>query len=454
MALSDLIIRQSKANGKTFHLPDCDGLGLVVSPVGGKSWHFRYYWLGKQKRLSLGRYPEIGLRKARALRDEARELLAKGINPCTVRKQKRQAARLAAGHSFKAVYSLWLDHRRLELREGRQSTLSQIQRIFSKDVLPVLGERSIFELRRSDLLEVIARIERRKALTIAEKVRTWFNQLFRFALVKIEGLEANPASDLDVVATPKPPVRHNPYLAIHELPSLLRTLSNYAGDMQTQLGIRLLLLTGVRTGELRLATLDQFDLKRELWIIPPENIKQLQNAMRRHGKRGQAIPPYVVPLPAQALDIVHHLLAQMKPAQKYLLTHRSDLKKRISENTLNSALRRMGYAEQLTGHGIRATISTVLNEIGYPKIWIEAQLSHADPNKVSAAYNHAQYVEQRRRMMQEWADRLDRWATNGTAEVNYGVAKNSVLENTLKAMADGRMLPGEGILFLREFILQ
>ncbi|QTF06946.1 tyrosine-type recombinase/integrase [Brenneria izadpanahii] len=454
MALSDLIIRQVKANGKTCYLPDCDGLGLVVSPVGGKSWHFRYYWLGKQKRLSLGRYPAIGLRKARALRDEARELLAKGINPCTVRKQKRQAARLAAGHSFKAVYSLWLDHRRLELREGRQSTLSQIQRIFSKDVLPILGERSIFEIRRSDLLEVIARIERRKALTIAEKVRTWFNQLFRFALVKIEGLETNPASDLDVVAVSKPTVRHNPYLAIHELPSLLRKLSNYAGDMQTQLGIRLLLLTGVRTGELRLATPDQFDLKRELWIIPPENIKQLQNAMRRHGKRAQAIPPYVVPLPAQALDIVHHLLAQMKPAQKYLLTHRSDLKKRISENTLNGALRRMGYAEQLTGHGIRATISTALNEIGYPKIWIEAQLSHADPNKVSAAYNHAQYVEQRRRMMQEWADRLDRWATNGTAEVNYGVAKNSVLENTLKAMADGRMLPGEGILFLREFILQ
>ncbi|WP_455550588.1 tyrosine-type recombinase/integrase [Brenneria goodwinii] len=295
MALSDLIIRQAKANGKTCYLPDCDGLGLVVSPVGGKSWHFRYYWLGKQKRLSLGRYPEIGLRKARTLRDEARDLLAKGINPCTVRKQKRQAARLAAGHSFQAVYSLWLDHRRLELREGRQSTLSQIQRIFSKDMLPILGERSIFEIRRSDLLEVIARIERRKALTIAEKVRTWFNPLFRFALVKIEGLETNPASDLDVVAAPKPPVRHNPYLAIHELPSLLRKLSNYAGDMQTQLGIRLLLLTGVRTGELRLATPDQFDLKRELWIIPPENIKQLQNAMRRHGKRGQAIPLYVVP---------------------------------------------------------------------------------------------------------------------------------------------------------------
>ncbi|WP_442878875.1 tyrosine-type recombinase/integrase [Brenneria sp. HEZEL_4_2_4] len=252
--------------------------------------------------------------------------------------------------------------------------------------------------------------------------------------MKIEGLETNPASDLDVVAAPKPPVRHNPYLAIHELPLLLRKLSNYAGDMQTQLGIRLLLLTGVRTGELRLATPDQFDLKRELWIIPPENIKQLQNAMRRHGKNGQAIPPYVVPLPAQALDIVHHLLAQMKPAQTYLLTHRSDLKKRISENTLNSALRRMGYAEQLTGHGIRATISTALNEIGYPKIWIEAQLSHADPNKVSAAYNHAQYVEQRRRMMQEWADRLDRWAANGAGEVNYGVAKISVLENTLKAM--------------------
>jgi integrase len=254
---------------------------------------------------------------------------------------------------------------------------------------------------------VLARIEQRRAFTTAEKVRTWFRQLFRFAMVKVEGLESNPASNLDVVAAPKPPVAHNPYLRMHELSELLHKLRGYRGKITTQLGIRLLLLTGVRTGELRLATPDQFDLERGLWIIPPEVVKQLQDGMRKRGQRPQDIPPYVVPLSVQAIEIVRYLLEQVKPAQRYLLAHRGDLKKRISENTLNGALKRMGYKDLLTGHGIRGTLSTALNEIGYPKIWVDAQLSHADPNKVSATYNHAQYVELRRKMMQDWSDRLD-----------------------------------------------
>lgn len=172
MALSDLVIRQAKITGKAYTLPDIDGLSLAVSPIGNKSWHFRYYWAGKQKRMSLGSYPEVGLRDARSLRDEARALLAKGINPKAHRKQKRQAVRLASEHSFKSVYLEWLEHRKLELKAGRQGTLSQIQRVFTKDVLPKLGESSIYDIRRSDLLVVIAKIEQRGALSVAEKVRT------------------------------------------------------------------------------------------------------------------------------------------------------------------------------------------------------------------------------------------------------------------------------------------
>ncbi len=408
MALSDLIIRQAKAAGKPYNLPDTDGLGLVVSPAGGKSWHLRYYWLGKQKRISLGNYPEIGLREARTLRDEARALLAKGINPHIDRKQKRHAIQLASEYTFQSLFDAWIKHRRKELKEGRQSTLSQILRIFGKDVLPSLGKMSIYEIRRPQLLGVLARIEERKAYTTAEKVRTWFGQLFRYALVVAEGLEVNPASDLDVVAAPKPPVTHNPYLCLPELPEMLRKLRAYKGrSPQTQLGIRLLLLTGVRTGELRLATPDQFDLERGLWIIPPEVVKQLQNGMRKRRQRPQDIPPYIVPLSVQAIEIVRYLLEQVKPAQRYLLAHRSELKQRISENTLNGALKRMGYQDLLTGHGIRATISTALNEVGYPKNWVDAQLSHCDPDRTSATYNHALYVEPRRQMMQDWADRLD-----------------------------------------------
>ncbi|HDT1677159.1 TPA: tyrosine-type recombinase/integrase [Enterobacter hormaechei subsp. steigerwaltii] len=407
MALSDMAARNAKATGKAYTVSDIDGLSLAVSPTGGKTWHYRYYWAGKQKRMSLGTYPEVGLREARALRDAARALLAKGINPRADRKQKRQAVRLADEHTFQAVFDKWVEHRRLVLKEGRQSTLTQILRIFKKDILPTLGKRPIYEIQRPDLLEVVARIERRKALSVAEKVRTWFRQMFRYALIIVPGLPQNPAFDLDVVALPMPPVRHNPFLRMDELPAMLSRLRKYHGRLQTQLGLRLLLLTGVRTGELRLATPDQFHLDQGLWIIPPEVVKQLQLEMRKEGKRPGDIPPYIVPLSAQAMEIVQHMLEQFKPAQRYLFSHGWDLKKRISENTLNQALKRMGYTDQLTGHGIRATISTALNEIGYPKVWVDAQLSHSDPDKVSAAYNHAEYVEQRRRMMQDWADRLD-----------------------------------------------
>ncbi|WP_313024286.1 tyrosine-type recombinase/integrase [Pseudomonas lopnurensis] len=407
MALTDFSIRHARPTGKDYTLRDSDGLSLAISAKGGKSWHFRYYWATRQQRMSLGTYPEISLRDARELRDEARVLLAKGINPKIDRKQKFRAACLAEEHSFKSVYLQWLAHRKLELKEGRQSTLSQIQRIFDKNVLPTLGFMSIYNVRRADLLEVIARVERRKAFTTAEKLRTWFRQLFRYALVKVEGLECNPASDLDAVAVPVPPVVNNPFLRLEALPDLLRKLRRYGGTVTTQLGIRLLLLTGVRTGELRQATPDQFDLERGLWIIPAEVVKQLQDGARKRGKRLQDIPPYIVPLSVQAIEIARYLLTQVKPAQRYLLAHRSDPKKCISENTLNAALKRMGYEGLLTGHGIRATISTALNEIGYLKTWVDAQLSHADPDKVSATYNHALYVEPRRKMVQDWADRLD-----------------------------------------------
>ncbi|PMY59695.1 MULTISPECIES: integrase arm-type DNA-binding domain-containing protein [Pseudomonas] len=409
MALSDTTVRQARITGNDYTMGDTDGLALNVTARGGKIWRFRYYWAGVQKRMSLGSYPQISLKEARARRDEARALVAQGINPYEHRKQQRRAVRFAAEHTFEAVFNQWVEFRRLSLKEGRQSTLSQILRIFNKDVLPILGGRSIYDINRHDLLDLLSRIEQRKALTTAEKCRTWFNQLFRYALVKIEGLEHNPASDLDVVALPKPPVSHNPFLRMDELPELMTALRNYGGANQTRLGLRLLLLTGVRTGELRLATPDQFDLKQRLWIIPAEVVKQLQLAMRKPGKQVLNIPPYIVPLSVQALEIVRHLLDQVLPAQRYLFAHRSDLSKRISENTLNGALRRMGYADQLTGHGMRATISTALNEIGYPKVWVDAQLSHADPDKVSAAYNHAEYVEQRRTMMQDWANRLDLW---------------------------------------------
>lgn len=408
MALSDVAVRQAKATGKNYTLPDFDGLSLAVSASGTKSWHFRYTWLGRQKRMSLGTFPEISLREARTRRDEARARVAKDINPQRERTKERTLATQAEQNTFQAVYEKWLQFRQQSrLKKGRQTTLAMLPRIFGNDILPALGKRAIHAITRADLLEIVGRIEKRGAPSVAEKVRTWLNQLFRYALVVVPGLERNPASDLDVVAMPQPPVRHNPFLRMPELPEFLRLLRRYPGRLQTQLGIRLLLLAGVRTGELRLATPDQFHLDDGLWIIPPDVVKQLELKMQKENLRTEDIPPYIVPLSVQAIEIVRHMLDRMKPAQKYLFPAVKDLKKRISENTLNHGLKRLGYDGRLTGHGIRATISTALNEVGYPDKWIDAQLSHVDPNPVRRTYNHAEYVEQRRRMMQDWADRLD-----------------------------------------------
>ncbi|UZZ09397.1 tyrosine-type recombinase/integrase [Ectopseudomonas mendocina] len=413
--LSDLTVRQAKATGKPYTLADFDGLSLFVSANGSKAWHFRFSWGGKRDRMSFGSYPALSLKDARTLRDEAHSLLAKGVNPHSERKRKRHAIVLAGEHTFKAVYEQWLAHRQLSLEAGRQTSLEQIGRVFKKDVFPVLRHLTIYDITRAHLLDIIAKVEKRGSLSVAEKLRTWFTQLFTYATVAVPNMGENPSKDLDVVAIPLPPVEHNPFLRMHELPLMLQTLRKYRGRLNTQLGLRLLLLTGVRTGELRFATPDQFDLDRGLWIIPVARLKQRKLLTKKKRKRLTDIPPYIVPLSVQAQEIVRHLLDNFKKAQVYIIPGDWCLKKAISENTLNGALKRMGYEDQLTGHGIRATISTALNELGYPKKWVDSQLSHADPDKVSATYNHAEYVEQRRVMMQDWADRIDLFEQNQVA---------------------------------------
>ncbi|MDR6608994.1 integrase arm-type DNA-binding domain-containing protein [Pseudomonas synxantha] len=405
MPLTDTAVRHAKNLGKNYSLRDMDGLHLFVSSKGAKSWHFRFSWLGKPVRISLGMYPELSLKDARLARENARALVAKGVDPRAARREDRFTALAENENSFAAVFLAWRTFKAVTLKLGRQTSLSQIDRIFAKDVLPFLGPLPIAEISRQHLIELLRRIESRQAFTTAEKCRTWFNQLFRYAMVE-KGLMINPSADLDIVAIPKPPVTNNPYLLMEEVPLFLQKLRTYEGSTATKLGLRLLFLTGVRTGELRLAVPEQFDLVKGIWTIPAVIVKQLQVRLRKEGNK---IPPYLVPLSRQAISIVRELLRLRRPAQRYLLSHRSDLSKRISENTLNAAIKRMGYERQLTGHGIRATLSTALNELGYEDKWIDAQLSHAEPNKIRATYNHALYVEQRQRMMQDWADQLDRW---------------------------------------------
>ncbi|RPH28250.1 DUF4102 domain-containing protein [Buttiauxella warmboldiae] len=400
MQLTDMTIKNLTAKNRDYTVSDTNGLALYISTAGSKQWHFRFSFNGKRCRISLGSYPDLSLKEARNKRDDARQLMASGTDPRLARKQERERAQ----RTFLVVWERWANFRGQRLREGRQTSQTQMKRIFAKDVLPYIGHMPIDTITRADILKILRRIENRKAWAVVTKCRSWLNQFFRYAIIECD-LPANPAADLAVVAAPVPPARHHPYLLMTEIPAFLRNLNRNRARLQTILAIKLLLMTGVRTGELRLATQSQFDLEKALWTIPAENVKQLQRNLRQ-----RTIPPYVVPLSWQAVEIIKTLVGMSAASQCYLLAHNSNALKQISENTINKAVQRAGYEGMLTGHGIRGTLSTALNELGYPTEWIEAQLSHTDPNAVRSAYNHARYIEQRRKMMQEWSDLLQKFA--------------------------------------------
>lgn len=220
MPLSDLSVRQAKAKTKDRTLLDYDGLVLFVPAKGRKAWHFRYRWAGGPKKMSFGTYPEVSLREARAQRDEARALLAKGLNPASERKRRRHALIMEGEHTFMSVYERWRDHRKLSLDEGPRSSMDQMRRTFENDVFPVLTPLTVHEITRPHLLDIIGKVEKRGSLSMAEKLRTWFTQLFTYARVVVPGMNDNPATDLDVVALPLPPVDHNPFLKLPQLPTM------------------------------------------------------------------------------------------------------------------------------------------------------------------------------------------------------------------------------------------
>lgn len=407
MALTEAILKKLQPKIKTYLVSD-DGLTIQITPTGNKSWYFRYRWQGKQTKLYLGKYPFTSLKQAREKCSEMHYLLYQGTDPQT---HKNQYA--TGGHiTLQAFIPEWKDikYKRLGLTDPnrRNSTQTQIERYLKKDILPALGHIPLQSITPQNILKVLRSMEHRGAFTPAEKVRCWIKEIFKHAMA-LRYVQSNPTDNLDMLALPKPLKHHNPYLTMKELPSFLNALSQYAGERQTRLGFKLLLLTGVRPGELRFARPEQFDLEKALWTIPVKEVKQYQQQI----KKGKKIPDYLVPLSKQAVEVVQELLGMSYANQKYLLLGRSNHQKPVSENTFNLVIKRIDYAKRLTSHGIRGTLSTALHEmsqeLGLEKEWIEAQLSHVDPNKTRRAYNHAQYITQRSKMMQLWADKLDEW---------------------------------------------
>lgn len=385
--LTDSALKVAKAKDKAYKLTDGQGLYLEVMPTGSKLWRLKYRFAGVEKRLALGAYPAMPLQQARQKRDEARKLLAEGIDPGEQKKAVKQAQK-AEGQTFETLAREWFAY---NAPLWADSTAYKAKLYLENDLLPVIGMRPVSAITRPELVELVRKVEARGTLNAAGKIRQWLHQIFRYGLAR-GVVETNPATDLDVVAAPAKAARHHPHVSFAELPELLGKLDAANINTLTRCAIRLLALTAVRPGELRAAPWSEFNLDAAVWTIPKERMK----ARRAH----------VVPLPRQAVSILRQL-QEITGQYPLVFAGQQNPDRPMSENTVNKALRIMGYQDRQTGHGFRHLLSTELNGRGYNRDWIERQLAHGDNNEIRDTYNHATYLEQRRQMMQDWADSID-----------------------------------------------
>ena len=399
MPLTDVSIRAVKPGERIMKLSDGGGLQLWVTPDGAKRWRLAYRFENKQKTLAIGVYPAVGLREARDARDEAKKLLATGQNPSLAKKLALAAKASASENTFAAVAAELLEKKR---REGKaEKTIAKLEWLLCL-VLPFIGARAIAEIKAPEILIVLRRIEARGKHETATRLREIIGGVFRFA-VATGRAESDPTGALKGALT-TPRVRHR--AAIIEpkaFGGLLRAIATYDGAPETRIALELLALTFVRPGELRAAEWAEFDLDAGVWAIPAEKMK-----MKR---------PHRVPLAPAALA----LLRELQPITghgRYLFPSVRSADRCMSENTINAALRRLGYAQdEMTGHGFRSAASSMLNESGkWNADAIERQLAHVDNDSVRRAYARADFWEERVRMMNWWADRCEEMKRGGIAE--------------------------------------
>jgi integrase len=395
MPLTDTEIRRSKPGEKPYRLSDANSLFLWVTPAGGKLWRWAYEFEGREKLMSLGKYPIITLAEARERRDAARKMVANGIDPMAKRKQDRTEERAQSEGSFQNISSLWLEH----WADGKSPRhVEYTRRRMEMDILPVLGARPVAEIEAPELVAMTKAIEQRGARDIAKRALETTSQVFRYAIAHGHA-RRNPATEIrprDILKS----ARRTNYARVDakELPALLRAIEIYQGTHITRLAMKLLALTFVRTGELIGARWSEFDLEAKRWDIPTARMK-----MRT---------AHVVPLSRQALEVLD-VLQTLSGEGEFLFPGDRNPSKPMSNMTILGALERMGFKGRMTGHGFRGLASTILHEQGYQHDHIELQLAHTPRNAVSAAYNHALYLAPRARMMQQWADFLEQTQRGG-----------------------------------------
>ncbi len=389
MPLTDTAIRNAKAREKPYKLSDERGLYLLVRKTGSKYFRFDYRFMGKRKTLAIGVYPDVSLAEARDVRDEARKMVKKGVDPSQHKRETKIMQRELAVNTFETIAREWIAKKLPVWAERHAST---VVRRLEYNVFPEIGNRPIKLITSPELLAVLRKIERRGAFGTAHRVKQICGQVFRYAIATGKG-ERDPAADLKGALTSVKPKSMATITDPKRIGALLRAIDDYDGQIATICALKLAPLTFVRPGELQHAEWMEIDFDSAEWKIPSHRMK-----MKR---------PHIVPLSRQALQI----LQEIKPITgggRYVFPSIRSTVRPMSYNTVNAALRRMGYAkEEMTGHGFRAMASTILHEQGWPDDVIERQLAHSEKNKVKAAYNHAKHLPERRKMMQAWADYLD-----------------------------------------------
>ena len=393
--LTDTAIRKAKPTDAPRKLSDSGGMYLLLKPDGGRYWRMNYRFAGKQKTLALGVYPVVTLADARQRRAEARKLLANSIDPSDV----KRAAKVAQAHAealttntFKAVAQEWLVRR--EARgDTAQTTLAKDRWRLETYLYPAIGSRPIAEITPRELRDTLRPIADSGKLETANKTKTTAGQIFRWAMLE-EKVESNPATSLRGLFASPTPTHRASITDPARIGELLRAIDRYTGRLTTLTALKLAPLVFVRPGELRKAEWAEFDLNAAIWRIPAHRMKM--NAT------------HLVPLSTQAVQILWDL-HPLTGSDVLLFPAIGKSGKPMSENTVNQALRRLGYSkDDMTGHGFRSMAATRLNEMGWNADAIERQLAHAESNKVRAAYTHAaQFLEERTRMMQAWSDYLD-----------------------------------------------
>ncbi|EAA7634073.1 TPA: tyrosine-type recombinase/integrase [Salmonella enterica subsp. arizonae serovar 13,22:z4,z23:-] len=390
MALTNVQIKNAAPGETDYTLSDGSGLFIIIKPQGSKLWRFRYRREGKLRRLSLGAYPEISLSQARIKAAEARAKLAQGISPVDERREQKEASKVI--NSFEGVCLEWQATRKATWSE---SYADDTKRLFERNVFPVLGARPIGDIQPLELLDLLRKIEDRGANELATKVRRRCGEVYAYAIVTGRA-KYNPARDL-ATAMQRFQRGHYASLDTADLPAFLTALETTTRNIMVNLAVRLLMLTGLRPGELRKGEWKEIDIDNALWEIPAERMK--------------ARRPHLVPLSKQAIELLRSVKA-ISGNYGLMFPGRNDITRPMSDMAMNQLIKRCGYGEKLTGHGFRHMMSTILHEKGFNSAWIELQLAHVDKNTIRGTYNRAQYLEGRREMMQWYADHIDSLKTN------------------------------------------